>query len=375
MNNSQPINMSILLISILLCFLAGNVYIYIRALQAMKKANKVTKIIFTLLYWLSAVSLFIILPLRHHNLPAYIPRIMFTVGSVWLVFTLYMSLIMFAMDVAKQLFFKQMKQTFLWALAATTLLLVYGYINYLNPKVQRLNIPIEKHFDGDTLTVVGISDLHLGYGTGKARLKDFVKMINAEKPDAIFIAGDLIDNSLIPLYEEKMYEELNMLQAPLGIYMCTGNHEYLDKMEDVREFISMTPIRLLEDSIATLPNGIQILGKNFNYRNNRNRTLTQLGKQLDFDRPVIILDHEPRSIAIKDKMGFDLQFSGHTHNGQIWPGNYVTSYIYDQDHGYRKWSHSHVFVSSGLSLWGPPLRIGTDCDMAVFRIYSTKKRL
>ncbi len=367
--------MGIFLIFILLGFIAGNIYIYIRALQTIKRANKVTKTIFTLLYWLSTVSLFIILPLRHYNLPAYIPRSMFAVGSIWLVFTLYMTMILLVADIVKLFFAKRFKHTFVCSFVATTLLLSYGYINYLNPRTYRIDIPIDKPFEGDTITVVGISDLHLGYGTGKGRLKEFVKMINAEKPDAVLIAGDLIDNSLIPLYEEKMYEELNLLQAPMGIFMSTGNHEYFDGIENFKEFLSLTPITLLEDSVATLPNGIQIVGKNFgSFDKRNNKTFHRLIKESDPEKPLIIIDHEPRSISAKDKFGFDLQLSGHTHNGQIWPGNLITSHIYEQDHGYRKWQHSHVFVSSGLSLWGPPFRIGTNCDFVVFKIYSTQKK-
>lgn len=368
--------MNLLLIAILTCFLIGNIYIFIRALYATKKANKWIRIIFSVLYWASALSLFIVLALRRYDIPAYIPKIMFTVGCVWLVFTLYMTLILLIADIARVLLFRKFRYTFICSLTATLVLLTYGYINYLNPKVYRIDIPIEKKFEGDTLTVVGISDLHLGYGTGKSRLKDFVTMINAEQPDVILIAGDLIDNSLEPVYSERMHEELCKLNAPMGIYMCPGNHEYFDGIEKFREFISLTPITLLEDSVATLPNGIQIFGRNFKFfkKEIKHASLKEIKQMVNPEQPIILLDHAPISLKYKDKYGFDLQFSGHTHNGQIWPGNLITASMYEQDHGYRKWPHSHVFVSSGLSLWGPPFRIGTNSDMVVFKIYSTKKQ-
>ena len=85
----------------------------------------------------------------------------------------------------------------------------------------------------------------------------------------------------------------------------------------------------------------------------------------DRTQPVIVLDHQPYNLSEVNSLGVDLQISGHTHHGQLWPLNLVTDHIFEQSHGYRKWSHSHIWVSSGLSLWGPPFRIGTDSDIAI----------
>ena len=90
----------------------------------------------------------------------------------------------------------------------------------------------------------------------------------------------------------------------------------------------------------------------------------------DRNRPVIVLDHQPYELAKTDSLGVDLQISGHTHRGQIWPLTKITDLLFEQSHGYRKWSHSHIWVSCGLSLWGPPFRIGTDSDIAVIDLNS-----
>ena len=86
--------------------------------------------------------------------------------------------------------------------------------------------------------------------------------------------------------------------------------------------------------------------------------------------PVVVIDHQPYHLQQVDDAGVDLQFSGHTHHGQVWPISLLTDHIFEQSHGYRKWQNTHIFVSSGLSLWGPPFRIGTKSDMAVFRLKS-----
>lgn len=365
--------MSIMLIFALICFICGNIYIYVRALQTSKTLPLTARIVLKILFWLCAFSLFIVLTLRHNDLPQYIPKALFTIGNVWLVFVLYMSLILALFDVIKHTITSKIKHPFIYSLIITIIILLGGYINYSNPDINRINISIDKPIEGDSIKIVAISDLHLGYGTGKNRLKKFVEMINEESPDLILIAGDLIDNSLKPLYEENMAEELNRLKAPMGIYMAPGNHEYITGIEECKNYIETnTPIKMLIDSVVPLPNGMQLILRD-DQKNTIRPPVWYVMRNADKSKPLILVDHHPYGIAEKDSLKIDLQISGHTHNGQIWPGNIATDILYEQSHGYRKWEHSHVYVSSGLSLWGPPFRIGTNCDMAVFNIYSTMK--
>ena len=191
-------------------------------------------------------------------------------------------------------------------------------------------------------------------------------MINEQKPDLILIGGDLIDNSVVPLYTEKMSEELSELKAPMGIYMVPGNHEYISGIDESARFIKSTPIQLLIDSVVTLPNGI-LIGRDDRHNPSR-RSLQELMENIDKSRPIILLDHQPYNLTDAEAAGIDLQFSGHTHHGQVWPMSLVTDYIYEQSHGYRQWGDTHIYVSSGLSLWGPPFRIGTESEMVVFEL-------
>ena len=190
-------------------------------------------------------------------------------------------------------------------------------------------------------------------------------MINAQHPDLILISGDLIDNSVVPLYTENMAEELGDLKAPMGIYMVLGNHEYISGIDESIRYIKSTPIQLLRDSVVTLPNGIQLIGRDDRH-NRKRRSLQELMVNVDKSKPIILLDHQPFDLEETEAAGIDLQFSGHTHHGQIWPISWVTESIFEQSHGYRQWGNSHVYVSSGLSLWGPPFRIGTHSEMVIF---------
>jgi predicted MPP superfamily phosphohydrolase len=192
-------------------------------------------------------------------------------------------------------------------------------------------------------------------------------MINAQHPDLILIGGDLVDRTVVPLYSENMLEELNQLNAPLGIYMVPGNHEYYAGIQKCIEYVKHTGIQLLMDSVVTLPNGIQLIGRD-DKSNPRRKSLKQLRALTDPSKPTILIDHQPYRLEETEKEGIDLQFSGHTHEGQVWPLSLATDKIFDQSYGYRKWGDSQVYVSSGFSLWGPPFRIGTDSEMIVFMI-------
>ena len=359
--------MKMMFMSMIAAYLCGNVYIFVRALQTLSNFSLGWKLVFSLCYWIAALALVFTFFVRNVELPESLSQGLFSIGSVWLVFTLYMVLALLVTDIAK-LFLPAFKPYgFITSLGFTVSLLVYGYFNYKHPDINRIDITLDKPLQGNPMKVVAFSDVHLGNGTRKPQLKKFVEMINAENPDLIIIGGDLIDNSLLPLYQQKMEEELNQLKAPMGIYLAPGNHEYISGMEECERFLKNTPIRLLRDTIVTLPNGLQLIGRDD--RSNRRRTpIADLMKKTDSTKPTLLIDHQPYEVAKKDSLGIDIQFSGHTHRGQVWPLSLLVDNMYEQSHGYRQWPHSHVYVSSGLSLWGPPFRIGTDSDMLVMTI-------
>lgn len=364
--------MPIFFIILITVYLGGNTYIFYRGAQALSGLPGGFKISLAILFWLATLSIVGTMLTRNIKMPVFLSHTMYEVGTGWLIFTLYMVLFLLAFDLLK-LYRVPVNYGFILSLIFTVVLLGYGYYNYHHPKTNTINIALDKPLadDAKPIKIVAVSDLHLGNGTGKTALKRYVKMINEQNPDLILIAGDLIDNSVVPLYTEKMMEELSELKVPLGVYMVPGNHEYISGIKASARFIQDTPIQLLRDSVVTLPNGIQLIGRD-DRSNTARRSLQELMAGIDKSKPIILLDHQPYKLTESEAAGVDLQFSGHTHRGQVWPMSWVTDYIYEQSHGYRQWGNSHIYVSSGLSLWGPPFRIGTESDMAVFYL-STKK--
>jgi predicted MPP superfamily phosphohydrolase len=246
---------------------------------------------------------------------------------------------------------------------------IYGYYHFNHPKIVEKDITISKkagYFK--ELKIVGISDLHLGINLGKKQMKRYVKLINDQHPDLILIAGDIIDNTPRPLEKEKMWEEFEQLHAPLGTYACLGNHEYMSDIEPSLAFINKTNIRLLTDDAALVYNSFWIIGRDDLQGNPNRKPLPDLLAKTDTTLPLILMDHEPYHLEEAEQYGIDLQFSGHTHDGQLWPGSLLVKKIYELACGYMKKGNTHYYVSSGLGLWGPLFRIGTDSELVVINI-------
>lgn len=358
--------MKLMFIAMLAAYLGGNAYIFVRTLQAFSGLPLAIKILFSILFWFTAVSLVAALLLRDAAVPSVLIKIMYCAGSAWLVVTLYLVMALLCTDLIR-LFVPTWRYGFWVALAVTGVVLGYGYYNYRHPQVNELGITLDKPIADGKLRIVAVSDVHLGYTTGKTQLKKYVELINSLKPDLILIAGDLIDNGVRPLREEHMEEELAQLRAPQGIFMVPGNHEFIAGMSDAEDFLKRTPITLLRDTVVTLPCGLQIVGRD-DRSNLRRLPLADIMTKTDANKPIVMLDHQPYEVAKKDGFGVDVQLSGHTHHGQVFPLNLLVDSMYEQSHGYRRWSHSHVYVSSGLALWGPPFRIGTHSDLLLLTL-------
>lgn len=351
-----------------LIYLGGNAYLFWKSFQAMSSLPIWVKCILSVFFWIAAFSLFISTGLRDSACPYMMIRSLYKLGSVWLAFLLYMVLALAAMDIAR-VFVPSFANTFPYALALVAVILVCGNINYHKPVVEHLDMAIEKETANDCVRIVAVSDIHIGLGTGPEKLRKYIDLINSQTPDLVVIAGDLIDNSVRPLIGRPFDRELARIAAP--VYMVPGNHEYISGINECAEYLSKTGVHLLRDSIVTIPEGIQIIGRDD--RSNPERlSLETLLSRTDNSKPVIVLDHQPYGLAQSDSLKVDIQISGHTHAGQIWPLTQAIGMMYEQPHGYRKWNHSHIWVSSGLSLWGPPFRIGSRSDMAVITIKASE---
>jgi len=361
--------MPLIFITLLSVYLLGNVYIFVKGIHALAHFPLWVRGVYSAVFWLCVLMLVISFAFRHASQQSFFfGHILFRTGSGWLVFTLYMIIFLACTDLVR-LFNRNFTDGFVISLVLTIIVLAYGYINSLHTNKQVINIVLNKPLkDAKPLKIVAVSDLHLGLGTDMKLLHNNIDLINAEKPDVILIGGDLFDNSVEPVVAKNMDLELNRLQAPQGIYFCFGNHDYMSGAANCEKFISeKTDFRIIRDTVVTLENGLQILGRDD--RHNRKRlSAGELQRLIDPALPLVIVDHQPVALEEAQQLGADLQFSGHTHHGQVIPLNWLTDRMFDIAYGFEKRGGVSYYVSSGLSLWGPPFRIGTNCEYVVFTV-------
>ena len=245
-------------------------------------------------------------------------------------------------------------------------LFLYGHLHYKNKYRQEVTLTSGKITK--PVKLVMMSDLHLGYHNRREELHRWIDMINAEQPDLILIAGDIIDGSMRPLKEERMYEEFRRLKAP--IYACIGNHEFYSGEPGAKQFYHDAGIHLLQDSIAVVGD-LCIIGRDDRtniHRKSLGKIMAENSSLTSHSSFLILLDHQPYHLEQAERQHIDFQFSGHTHHGQVWPISWITESIYECAFGAYKKGHTDYYISSGLGIWGGKFRIGTRSEYVVVTI-------
>jgi len=251
-----------------------------------------------------------------------------------------------------------------FTLAATSLILTTaGFFNARRLRLRTINVNIAKKAgDRQTLKIVMASDIHLGAIIGIPRLQEVVNKINSLKPDIILFAGDVVDEDTSIVIEKGMAVFLKKLKAPLGVYAVTGNHEYIKNKKQAVGFLRDGGITVLEDRVIKVADSFYLAGRKDMLAKNLGKGRKELAdilQGIDSTKPLILLDHQPFRLEQAETNGVDLQLSGHTHHGQMFPFNLLTKKIFEQSWGYLKKGSTHYYISCGVGTWGPPVRIGS----------------
>jgi len=298
--------------------------------------------------------------------PLALSSLIYHIGTSWLMIMFYLFLLFLVLDLLR--LSHLLPAVFLrnsWtgtSVVLTTIVVVftYGYLHYLHK--ERVELPLQTSKPlSKPLRIVMTSDWHLGYHNRRSELARWIDLINAEQPDLVLIAGDVIDRSLRPLAEEGMAEEFHRLTAP--VYACLGNHEYFSGEPGALAFYQAAGIHLLKDSTATVGD-LVIIGRDDRTRHHR-KPLETLLRDVSRDKYLILLDHQPYHLEEAEAAGIDFQLAGHTHHGQLWPVSWITDYLYECAFGPHQRGATRYYVSSGLGIWGGKFRIGTQSEYIV----------
>lgn len=319
--------------------------------------------------WLLSFVLMLLNLFFREQLPLSITRYSYILGTAWVFYLLYFVMIFVVVDLLR--FIPALRPWLVpsWPLATVVLglmvvIFTLGSRTYHHKVRVPLSIQLEKPLPRP-LKIVGLSDMHLGFTIGKAELEGWVAKVNAEKPDLVLIAGDLVDGDVRPVLAQGMAEALNKIEAP--IYACLGNHEYIGGEANQRLFLSQTKVQLLRDSVASFEDALYIIGRD-DETNTRRKSLQELTAGLDPTKPILLLDHQPHLLEQAERAGVDFQLSGHTHRGQVFPINLIVDRMYEQSHGYLRRGKTQYYVSSGIGIWGGKYRIGTQSEYVVIEL-------
>jgi len=237
-----------------------------------------------------------------------------------------------------------------------------GILNarYLRTRNLQLNIEKAAH-SPDRLRIVMVSDIHLGTIIHNSRLQRIVERINGQKPDVILLVGDVFDEDVTSLMEQNIALVLKRLNSRYGVFAVPGNHEYYSGIDSAISYLKQSNITVLRDSVAKVANSFYLVGRDdrtLNQFGGKRKSLAELLQGVDRTYPIILMDHQPFHLEEAEKYGVDLQLSGHTHHGQLFPFNLITNRVYELSWGYEQRGKTHYYVSCGVGTWGPPVRLG-----------------
>lgn len=216
------------------------------------------------------------------------------------------------------------------------------------------------------LKIAILSDSHLGRGVSLARFDKALSKLEAEKPDVLLVLGDVFEYGK---NQDAYAERINHFQAPLGKYGVFGNHEYYVGYQNSKNFFDKAGISLLENEITSLSNGVQVAGlKDIKTVRVTPQEVKQLLAQADKQRPLILLSHTPSYTEEAAAQGASLMFSGHTHNGQIWPFNYLVRLQFPRVYGLFDVNGMQFYITSGMFYWGMPLRFLAPAELPIIEV-------
>ena len=360
--------------------------------------SAVFRAVFIIFYILIASSLltgFLI------NKPEFLHRILKNTGNYFLGTFLYIILVIVVVDLVRLILkyvfharFLEFRSTFVITgfvcMALIILISVYGILHVGTIKVTPYEVTVNKMVkDMDSLKIVLLADTHFGYSINCRHAQKMVEKINAQDPDIVCIAGDIFDNDYDAISDpEGVCNALKSIKSRYGVYACWGNHDldepilagftFGGKKKDqadprMEQLLRDANIHLLTDEAELIDEKFYVVGRNDSSRTHKlggqRLSPAQLTKDLDLDKPVIFIDHQPKQLQETADAGADLDLCGHTHDGQIFPGNLFIHLFWENSFGYLKKDKMHNIVTSGVGVWGPDMRVGTNCEICPITVH------
>ena len=328
-------------------------------------------------------------------------RILSNIGNYWMGFNLHFVLAMgvcFLIRLIVKLVKKDkynlrlaQKITNVAVVSFTILMSVYGIVNAQNLKVTTYDVTVDKSSKQDELNVVLIADLHLGYSVGVKQMERMVNKINELQPDVVVVAGDIFDNEFSAIYNPvRVAEILRGINSKYGVYAVYGNHDIeedilcgftfsdddvtqVTSIKEMDDFIENCGFTFLYDEAILINDDFYVYGRpdeeRPNFGNDSRLEAEKITEGLDLSKLIICVDHEPHDQKKLSAAGVDVDLNGHTHAGQLFPGNIIINFFWDIAYGYKNFDGMHNIVTSGVGMFGPNMRTFTKAEIAQVKIH------
>ncbi len=391
---------------------------------------KISPLIFWVIFWALALS-YVISMLLNKFISPNLTNFLYLAGSYWMGLLMYTLLTFPIIGIINIIVSKSHlsnnltdKYYIYQTLLITIIFIIITIIGSFNAKssyVKSFDIDIDKQALKEPINVVMVSDIHLGNIIKNKRLSNMVKEINDLNPDIVIIAGDIIDSDIKPFLANNMGIEFSKIKSTYGTYAVLGNHDLMTKAENqIVNILEENSVKVLRDESILINDSLYIIGRDDitinrfsendraslldlthnldnskamividhnpkyidslyiigrdditinRFSENDRASLLDLTHNLDNSKAMIVIDHNPKYIDESLNANIDLQLSGHTHKGQITPGNLVTNKMFEIDYGYLKKDNLNVVVSSGYGTWGPPIRIGSRSEIVQMNLH------
>ena len=261
---------------------------------------------------------------------------------------------------------------------------LYGIFNARNIKVNEYSVTVNKSCGSDKhLKAVLVADLHMGYAIGVDHITNMVEKINQQDADIVIIAGDIFDNSYDGMDDpEGIKAQLRSIKSKYGVYAVYGNHDIDEKIlmgftfdwggkqlhsEKMTNFMKECNIKLINDESVLINDEFYLVGRRDTDKpgteDGTRAEISELTKDLDKTKPIFVLSHEPGELQKTADAGADIDFSGHTHDGQLFPGNLTIGLFWENPCGMIKKDNMYSIVTSGVGVYGTFMRVGTDAEI------------
>ncbi len=226
-------------------------------------------------------------------------------------------------------------------------------LNIIRVSKYRVEVP-QKHSNIDHLRIAFVADIHIQQNTRLSFIEQLARKVKALKPDLMLYGGDIVEGDSENETTEAIESVMRTIHAKYGVFGVTGNHEFYGGQQQ-GNFFKKAGIILLGDTMLRIDNSFYLAGR-FDQHFRKRKTINEVLSKDSTDLPIILMDHRPIDLQKISLTAVDVQFSGHTHNGQMFPINLITKSVYELSWGYKKIRNTHFFVTSGLRLWGPPVK-------------------